>query len=1357
MFSIFKYPIFAHGVKICIALVILLLPASLFGQISNVSSITISDGLSQGYVPSIVQCKRGYLWFATGDGLDRYDGTEIKQYKNNIDDDNSLIRNALSMIQEDDLGRIWIITQKFELECFNPETEKFHHLNFQLKDKLGDSFSYPLLKKTKDGALWISTVNSLTEIIGVNQHDLEKVSFKNYIAGENMPNFAPYHYPMVTQSGELILTMPNKELKQFNKANNLLEEFPRIKNLKLKEISFVFNSINGQYTWVYLNGRLQAWRSTELIYDFPFSIEFDRSFAASKNYIYIDNEDHIWMLLKGQILKYKIDDLEANYQIPKIIIVDRFCETMSIDKNNNLWIGTGGYGVRNVNTNQTKFAHWFPNISPMSFDKFKDDTYIINSTTLANENGELLKRSFDGRSVAIEGIEYVLDDTQNYRKLNIKKDNTEKIIDIPILNEAIPYIDKHKNYWLFFQNSELGMKWFDNDTIQYHDYSRFWKSKSPVRMNSVFESIDGSIYLSCSKGLIQINIDQIKKEIDFKKGSSGGNGKLNSDVILCSMDDPLQPNKFLWVGTKGAGMNLMEKKTGNCTYFSKENGLPNNVVYGILPDQFGHLWLSTNFGLSQFNIKNKQFRNFTAKEHGLQAEEFNTSAYFKLHDGRLAFGGVNGVSVFDPKDFLPDTTYSNVVFKKLKINNKEVNFGDTTNILKKPIDFAKKIKLKHYQNFVSLSHASIGGQANGNDSYYYKMEGIDKEWIFANKSIEHSYPNLSPGNYVFMISNLNQAGIRNPNPKKISISIANPWWRTWLAYLIYASIFGALVFSFLKFRLNRIKMQQDLSLKEKQTEQLKELDELKTRFFSNITHEFRTPLTLIKEPSRQLMKHNDSEVKQQSSVIFNNANRLLLLVNQLMDVAKLEDGKMKINDFHGDILIVLKEIFGYFKPLAESKDQTLIWECDLEKLITTTDKQIIEKILYNLLSNAHKFTPRKGVIKLKIHATKNELWQMIVEDEGVGIAENELSKIFDRFYQTDGSNTRQGEGTGIGLALVKELVNLLEGEIKVESHLGKGTTFSITFPISNRHEHIKEEAMDDYPSSSLVQEILQPAFIKRDNPENEIATATHEKELVLLVEDNSDMRDYISGILLNNNYSVIEANDGEEGIAMAIKNIPDLIISDIMMPKKDGYELLVSLKENTLTSHIPIVLLTAKVRLESKIKGYARKADAYLVKPFNTEELLTRLNQLLVVRKQIQFEFQQNENKNPIKNASMQVKNKNDDSVGLSKMDLEWIKNLQNIIEEKIGSESFSVDELSVELLMSRTQFYSKVKALTGLTPAVLVRNIRLDLAYKMLLDSPELKFSEIANALGMADFKYFKKLFIKHFNKTPKEIRENL
>jgi signal transduction histidine kinase/DNA-binding response OmpR family regulator len=801
------------------------------------------------------------------------------------------------------------------------------------------------------------------------------------------------------------------------------------------------------------------------------------------------------------------------------------------------------------------------------------------------------------------------------------------------------------------------------------------------------------------------------------------------------------------------GLNRLDKKTGECVRYTTANGLGDNVINGILADDYGNLWLSTNKGLSCFNIAHTYFRNYTTVD-GLVNTEFNHQTYTKRPNGQLLFGGIDGIDALYPKDFLPDTTFAPVYFTALKINNKPVVVRDESGILPRSLAYTDAIYLRHTQNMVTVGFAALRFDKFGTESYQYKLEGADPDWVLAGSRTEASYSNLSPGNYTLSVASLNEAGDRNPHLTVLYITIAAPWWRTWAAYFCYALFLLLIAYFVVQAQIKRVRLQDEVTYKEKEAQQMQALDELKSRFFANITHEFRTPLTLIVEPARQIAETDSIDLAHvQVHIIRNNANRLLALVNQLLDLSKIESGKVQINWSEGDLWLIIEEVTTWFQPVIDKKRQILRIECALDTLEGITDRQGLEKIVYNLLSNAHKFTPEGGTITVKVTQPAPDSWQIEVKDNGIGIAPEKLPHIFDRFYQADNALTRSNEGTGIGLALVKELTELLGGTIAVASELGKGTTFTLTFP--TRSAAAEGQYTTDKTVSALLEREMEAAIAQVVTNE----TDTADRSTVLLVEDNADMRQYLELVLTQKGYAVLQAENGRIGLEKARETVPDLIITDVMMPEMDGYELTEKLKNNPITSHIPIMILTAKGRQESKLTGYRKGADAYLPKPFQTEEVLIRLQQLLDTRRKMQQKYQATQllpgenTPTPTDLAPPQTDAPITSEPQIQQIDRDWIAQLAAIIEARLSDERFTVDDLPTLVYMSRTQFYAKVKALTGLTPARILRDIRLKTAYQLVVTQPDITLESLAKQVGVNDIRHFSIIFKQQFGISPQDI----
>ena len=638
------------------------------------------------------------------------------------------------------------------------------------------------------------------------------------------------------------------------------------------------------------------------------------------------------------------------------------------------------------------------------------------------------------------------------------------------------------------------------------------------------------------------------------------------------------------------------------------------------------------------------------------------------------------------------------------------------------------------------------------NQYKYLLEPYDTSWIDAGTQRSARYANIDPGEYIFRVKAANSDGVWNEQGTLINLVIHKPWWQTYPAYLAYALLGFSLLYSLRRYELNRQNLKYNLKLGNIEKDKLKEIDQVKSRFFANISHEFRTPLTLILGPAKDISENvEDVNVRERAGLIQKNASKLYQLVNQLLDLSKLEAGKMKLETKELNIVPLLKGLVLSFTSLAERKKITLNFDAREENISVYIDRDKIEKIISNLLSNAFKFTQEGGKIDFKLVKLDTEI-EISVKDTGFGIPQERREKIFDRFYQVDGSSTRDGEGTGIGLALTKELVELHKGFISVESELDKGTTFTLKFPLGKEHlksdEIVKKEQLAETkktleePEVVSVSEMpeLKSSTEKRINLE--LTGEYEEKPLLLIVEDNFDVRNYIVSHL-EEDYNIYEAINGEDGFSKAIEEIPDLIISDVMMPKMDGFQLCEKLKTDEKTSHIPIILLTAKATSENKIEGYETGADDYIKKPFDTKELKVRVKNLISQRKLLWQYFQ--------KQGVFNLENKKIKSV-----DKIFLEKAIKVINNNIADTSFGVEVFASDLAISRAALHRKMVALTGESPSELIKRIRLSQAGNLLKNKTG-NISQIALEVGFNNPAYFAECFKKQFGVTPSQYQRNI
>ncbi|NQV15556.1 response regulator, partial [bacterium] len=693
-----------------------------------------------------------------------------------------------------------------------------------------------------------------------------------------------------------------------------------------------------------------------------------------------------------------------------------------------------------------------------------------------------------------------------------------------------------------------------------------------------------------------------------------------------------------------------------------------------------------------------------------------------------------GISSFYPEQIQDNPIIPNIILTSFKKFNEEVQL-DTA------ISYKSQITLSPNENVFSFEFTALNFINAEENKFAYKMDGFNKDWITTDASNRiASYTNLDPGDYTFRVKGSNNDGVWNETGTSIKITILPPWWRTVWAYGVYILALGFAFYRYRNFELNRAKLNQKYEMEHFEATKLKEMDQVKSRFFANISHEFRTPLTLILGPlGKMLGKLKGSEWDQDLNLMQRQAKQLLDLVTQLLDLSKLEAGKMKILVSQRNIVPLLKGLTQSFASLADRDNKTLSFITELEDIQVHVDRDAMTKIINNLLSNAFKFTESGAAIQVDVQNLQpakpdgNGHLSITIRDDGIGIPEERLNQIFDRFYQVDNSETREREGTGIGLALTRELVELHHGSIEVSSAESTGTTFTITLPLGA--DHLKPEEVSD-SAEDLADEALEDQLVDETDVTSSSQTVVDESQpILLIVEDNPDVRNYIKSDL-NDHYNCHEAVDGEAGLEQALDLIPDLIISDVMMPKMDGVEFCRRIKTEERTSHIPVILLTAKADLESKLEGLETGADDYLTKPFEVEELQVRIKNLIEQRELLRERFKQDLSLVPA-------------DLNLPSMDEQFLEKAIGIISDHFSDQKFNVDVFSRKIFMSRQHLHRKLKSITGRTAVEFIRFIRLKSA-ALLLRKEQGTISEIAYEVGFSSLPHFSRAFHDEFGCSP-------
>ena len=801
----------------------------------------------------------------------------------------------------------------------------------------------------------------------------------------------------------------------------------------------------------------------------------------------------------------------------------------------------------------------------------------------------------------------------------------------------------------------------------------------------------------------------------------------------------------------------MNKNTGDFFHLTSKDGLPNDVVYGVLADNAGNIWGSTNNGIfclfanTTNESSNRVFRNFS-KAYGLQNDEFNTGAYAKLPNGDLAFGGVNGLNIFNPKKILADRFTPNIFITNIMINNSPVVAGDGSGILPYNIEGTKSIALNYLQDILTLEFSSLDFTAPGHNRYRYQLLGIDKNWVESDTRRTATYLHLPSGKYTFKVQGSNSQGIWSDQMAILKITVLPPWWLTWWAYSIYALLLALGIAGYIRFSVNRARLKAQLNFEQLEAKRMKELDTIKTQLYTNITHEFRTPLTVILGMAQHIMNRPEENSTNSMNMIIRNGQSLLNLVNEMLDLSKLEMGKMSLQRVNSDIINFLRYVVESFHSLAESSEKGLHFLTDIDSLHVAYDPEKVRQVVTNLLANALKFTPEKGNIYFSVsketvlHQEPMLSLVIKVKDTGIGIPEDQLQNIFHRFYQLDNSHTRKAAGTGIGLALTKELVKLMQGEIIAKSPppgASKGSEFTVILPM------MEVPVLEETVAIPVVEETYQP---KIKDAIHGILTANDKqnkgKPWILLIEDNADVAAYTASCLTD--CQLVFGKDGREGFELATEIIPDLIITDVMMPFVDGFQLCHQLRNHENTSHIPIIMLTAKADIDSKIEGLQQGADVYLQKPFHREELLVRIKNLMDLRKNLQQYYLKKSGLNNYTLPSViipetkAVENKAEDV---------FVRKIREVIEANLTDANFTVEQLCKLLFISHSQLHRKLEATTSFSPNKFIRLIRLKKAKELLLN-PSNSIATIAYDCGYNDPGYFARVFKQDYGLTPKEWR---
>lgn len=1303
--------------------------------------ITTTHGLSQNYITCIQQDSQGFIWIGTTNGVNKYDGYRMREYYSIPNDIHSLKGNYISTIYNDSSERLWIGTNN-GVCCYQPQTDNFEHVDLeQLSGYSPANRHVTALFEDQNQTLWIGTAGGMLYAYLPKEKQLE-----SYITIRQDPirTVTSYRDSLLIGCSKLgLMHLDTKSKQMYQTSLDSLHTHVSI-------ISFL-NASNGEL-WIGSKekGLLKYGEASPVI-----TIKDIQSLCAiSDTRIMIATENSGLLEYNTQTGNSTTIGTVNNKNLNSDAVT-----CLYKDRTNILWVGTTNGGINKFDPNRNLFKY-IPILS-----KDLSHNSIQSVLTLSKQGEQKLLVGIDNKGLYIYDkttnkiapheanerftglkdtpINSSLYDSRGFtwigtydKSLKIlgpepERSHIERLIRQKLSSSTtIKFIleDKKRHIWIATSQGKI-FRYTPGKQILEEFYRTFNNQLNPNNILSLYEDCEGRIWAGSICGLFCY--EEFSNEFQLICQPDQENPYADKNKIA-----PIRfINETLWLGTYN-GIIKYTLQSGEIQHYTTNDGLPGNLIKGLLYDQDNnHLWISTDKGLSCLNLDDERFTNF-GPEDGILNREFNNMSFLHDQDGKFFFGCVNGIYHFDPKQISVNPNLPKVIITDCQFyNNDQEEKIEKTHYL--PVTGKNEIRISPENSVFSLHYVALNYTNTEKNQYAYRLKNYDSQWRFVGQQRNVMFTNLDPGTYYFQVIASNNDGIWDEYGSTLKIVILPPWWRTVWAYAIYIIIIIYTFYLITRFYTNRIKMRNLLANEQFERKQLEKLNSLKIQFFSNITHEFRTPLTLILSPVNSILNKNVGKAMQHEylKIIQNNGLKLLGLVNELLDFSKSEAGFFTFSPVCSDLSAILKNEIQPFYPLAKEKRINLQFDYDEEALICQADSVIIQKIVSNLLSNAIKHTPENGQIILSLRKDKEETNSKIyisIKDSGKGIPKDQQEFIFERFYQIKQDITA---GTGIGLALVKKLVSLHQGNIKVESEIGKGSLFIVEIPYIESVESDKQQIKTLVEKESLS----VPSNGINEKKQDEEAAVKH--HTILIAEDNKELRIYIAS-LLSNAYNILTAENGKEALEIAQKEQPDVILSDILMQEMDGREFCKHIKQNVNTCHIPFIMLTALASDMNQVEGLDAGADDYLTKPFNPSILQSKIVNILQSRILISR-----------RNNTLQALQP--EKVIVEDKDNQFLLHLIGIIKENLSNSDLKIDDLGKELGMSHTPFYKKIKQLTNQTPNDFLKNIRLEQAKKLLSDS-DLTVSEIAYRCGFNSPKYFRECFKRHFGESPSEYQEH-
>ncbi len=1349
--------------------------ASVDQNLENFSSFNKLQGLHNTNIQSIIKDRSGNLWFGTnGGGTAKYDGQNLSIFTKN----EGLSNNIVSCQFEDKNGNLWFGTWGGGVTKYDGQ----NFTRFTTKEGLSNDYVFSIMGD-RNGDIWIGTLEG-----GVSKYDGKY--FTHFTKKEGLC-FNSILYIIKDKSGNLWMGSDGGGVSKYDGKS--FRNFTINEGLNHNVVTCIAEDKKGNLWFGTQGGGISKYDGQNFEH-FTQKERLTNDFVLS---IKEDKDGNIWFSNWGGGVS-KFDGQNLTFFTVLKGLPSSNIQSIVEDKGGNLWFGTNGDGISKYYNPKVKH-----------FTKKEGLSYPASSIT-EGKNGNLWIGTYGGGILEFDG--------QNFSKFEIKGSTYSRLVTSIIT-------DYSGNLW--YGAWDGGLTKYDGKSFS------IFKEKeglSITRVTCLAKDKSGNIWIGTDFGGVSKYDGRTFRHYTTKEG-------LSHNIVNCIAEDK---NENLWFGTRGGGVTkydgksfthftekqglsndilsiLVDKKGNlwfgtlgsglvkydgkNFIYFTEKDGLSNNSVGSILEDKFGNLWFGTGAGLSKLThekqaeiaektkrgivIENDTFFiNYTAEDGFKDTDK----SIFEDENGAIWVGTGDKLSVFQSEGLKAATSSPNLQLTNVALFSENIPWADLAHKKDSSIILRNGIKLAGYQlegiskwhntpqglslaynnNYLSFQFTGISVQSPGMMKYQHRLVGVEDNWTALTNQNEATYSYLSPGTYTFKVKAVNKEGVWSKE-LQYRFTIRPPWWQTVMAYICYLVLLGGSLYAFYQY-----KIKQRLQLAE--TLRLKELEEVKTKLYTNITHEFRTPLTVILGMAQQVFDDPKMYLRDGLNMIIRNGQNLLTLVNQMLDLSKIESGKLTLHYQRTDIVSFLRYIVESFHSLAENKGIQLHFMPDSEPIIMDFDEVRLQQIVSNIISNAIKFTPKEGHVYVSSYIN-NDRVVLKIKDTGIGISKADLPLIFDRFYQSDGTHTRQGEGTGIGLALTRELVKIMEGTISVKSNEGKGTEFEVSFPFWQILSFEETSQKTPLFKTIISEQVSDPIAIKTDDSSLPFLTTQVltekkkplDKPCILIADDNEDVRAYLEACLVNN-YIIEIAKNGKECEDLAFKTTPDLIVLDVMMPIKGGFEVCKTLKADERTSHIPIIMLTAKSDLDSRLEGLEQGADDYLTKPFNKKELLLRINNLLELRRQLQRYYRYTLDTTMSKDNILRVQNPlltsgsilKDDEKGRKSPSIPLADGLENAfvikvrkaIEAHLDSTEFDVEKLCRHMALSHSQFHRKLSALTGLSATHFIRYVRLVKA-KDMIKSSGYSIAAIAMDCGFHDPGYFSRVFKQEFGITPQRWRE--